>query len=1104
MSKVLDRLASDIRLHNLFGEDQYLTVTQVWVLEINRAGSAELRFLYGRSLPGTYESNSWAGTTSSKLPLYDDWFVRTHALTLHSSSRHLKIFLEQFLDGATLQDASQLARLDFNDKLAAKVGTTTFGANPIARPVMHLPTRGFFQFRTSRVSPTDYASVDSAAISSEGKPWLFSMPGGSDRIIAEAACRTLDADTGLDFTKLDAWRIGDFEFICAPSLTHAERSKYDISLRGTDSYIELFEPLTHQASDLLVVVNAYSEDSVQATYTVRFDKHASYPLKQRFTLEALQNQACTSFTLEIYAVGDISYLVLQTGNYFVRSINLNMQLVEPIRSNGKFSWLEKHVPPKQKSKVEAAGRVGRAIRPSRSQLGGHDLDPWVAINWATEETIRQLFPKPSKGRFFPKLTDSGGTSRLRLTDWLREIFESNYNAQIAWIDPFMEDVGIELLNRMGTSTGDYLIITTEKISNDDAKADVGQPSRIQRLLSQCEDWGNGYFGNVRLKVLVVPESKIHDRIILVRSESGRPLAGYHLSNSIQRANDKFPLLATPIPLDVLEPVFEYADQIIQSTLHADGGKAPTAEVIFDSATFEKMRKDDEEPLGLNHRSSFVEASRAGDVLAWWLNDPGFAGLSGVPLMNQLEAKGKVKDGELDPEIFDNVPPKFWTDGLPTEDFHSFWDAFGYVLAHTHAGQLYTKGVKPFPQALQTALLAHLQPCRAGALQPRKRNTLLDLEYYRSQDLSSLLLSPNVPHAVFRYSPVESSWSDYYALKLLWSHAPQVLVTFLSATCATPIKDLRAHALVNEAFKHICMCLGFDKNLVQLEALMHSETSIVTWVGLHAFKDAINNGTLGAEALSNIDKIAPASLHRTILCWLVNEANYVKSDIKPHLISKLTQSLQGPLSDQELQDILQPVRGRLGRLHHFTPWILESLLLPMLERKTIEAASICREWLNELKTQWHAALRKDSLYFTLEADGAFTDELAILTSYLATEDQESVVAELWRVFNTLARTIRKPLSSQVDWVSYIRAHEVNLWIYALARRIEALIDDETNESLAELLRESELIVDRFPYMESVASTELLTYMRGDPVQIIFHSLRHTIDAAITAVNKYRLE
>ncbi|MGV8414115.1 VPA1262 family protein, partial [Pseudomonas aeruginosa] len=604
MTDALDTLSSDFRLHELFGDDQLATATQIWILEIERAASAELRFLYGRSLPGTHQSHKWSGTSSSKTSVYDGCSAKTHALTLYTSTQQLKIFLTHFLSGATLDAASQLADIQLDDKLSSKVGATLFGGNPVARPVMHLPTRDFFQFRTSRLSPTSYASVDSAAISSDSKAETFNMAEGLDRKVAEAACQSLNADTGLDFAALDAWRIGDFEFICIPGQNRAEKSKYDITLKGDDASLKLFEPLTRDASDLLVVVNAYSADSVLATHTDRLDKHEKYPLKHGFRLEAFEKQLSTSFTLEIYALNDLgeSFLVLQTGNYFVRSMNLNMQMVEPIRSNEKLSWLSKRVPPKEQAKLQATARVGRALRDSRSQLGGHTADPWVALNSATETTLKQLCPKPSNGRFFLTLTDSGGTSRIQLTEWLRKIFENHHDAQIAWFDPFMEDVGIDLLHRMGTAAGDYLIITTEKESKEDSKAGADQPNRVQNLLNQCTGWGNGYFGNVRLKVLAVPESKIHDRMILIRSSSGRPLAGYQLSNSIQRANDNYPLVATPIPLDVMPHVFEYCDQIIQSTLHGEGKKVPNAKLIFDSTSFTKSEKEDEEPEGLNHRS----------------------------------------------------------------------------------------------------------------------------------------------------------------------------------------------------------------------------------------------------------------------------------------------------------------------------------------------------------------------------------------------------------------------------------------------------------------------------------------------------------------------
>jgi hypothetical protein len=1095
MTQPLNTLISDFRLAGIFGDGENLTATQMWVLEIEREDSTELRFVYGRTLPGTYQSSFWTGKTSSKTPLDEKCFAKTHALTLHTSSQRLKIFFEHFISGASLSTASQLADLTINEKLSAKVGSVTFGANPVVRPVMHLPTRDYYRFQSSRLSPTSLASVDSGAISPSAKSDVFSAPEGFDRLIAEVVCQALNADTGLDFAALDAWRTGDFEFICAPGLTAHERAKFDITLKGEQSSLKLFEPLTREPSDLLVVVTAYSDGSVQGTYVAKLEKHTPYPLDHPFTLDVFRSQISTAFTLEVYSVEDSgeSFLLLKTGAYFARSMNLNMQIHDSIQSPASLGWLEKRVARKDRARLAEAARVSRSIHPSRSELGGHQADPWVPVNRLTENVVKELRPKPSAGRFFLTLTDSGGESRLELTEWLRDIFDSHHDAQIAWIDPFMEDVGIELLNRMGTSSGDYLIITTEKEPKDAGKEREDQPKRIDRLLSKCADWSNGYFGNVRLKVLAVPEQQIHDRMILIRSTTGRPVAGYHLSNSIQRANDNHPLLATPIPLDVLHHVFEYTDQILQNTVHGEGSRAPTAKLIFDSSTTVENHGDERE--GANQPNSFVDAARAGDVFSWWLEDPELAGLSGAGLMELLERKGHFQDGQLDAHCFDVIPAKLWKEGFPLEDFNTAWDALGYVLAYSHAGSLYTEDKTLLPSALKIALLEYLVPTRENALQPRPRKFDIDVEHYRSQCLRTLLFSTDKPCHVFRYSPTDSSWGDYYAIKVLWSRDPEGMVNWLDSICSQPIEHARTRVLVNESFKHIGLELAFDKHPEQIDALLKSKAGVIMWIGLHAFKSAINDGYWGTETLPKIDSISDS---RAILCWLINESNYVKSAIQPHLIVKLTESITAPLSDEELHELLEPLRGRLGRLHHLTPWILESLLAPLLEQKSIDTAQVTKKWLAELTTQWRAALDTDHVSFTLKADGAFTDELAVLTTYVAPADQEAIFDDLWKVFNSLARTIRQPLSAQVSWRSHNKAHEVNLWLYALARRIETLVHTEERQPLRELLQQSKSIIERLPAatLDKATTPDLLTYVKVDPGQIRAHSLHHTLRKALS--------
>lgn len=1102
MTSPMCALLSDSRLYDLFGDDQNLTVSQIWLLEIEWEDSSELRFLYGRSLSGNYQSNSWSGSVSSKMPLTENCSVRTHALTLHTSTERLRTFLEHFICGETFQKSCQFSGLNISDKLAKAIGTSTFCVNPITRPVMHLPTRDYYRFQTNRLSPTSYSSVDSGAISSREKSKLFSVLEGYDMKIAKFACQVLDADTGLDFSTIDSWRIGDFEFICAPGLNASERSKYDVSLKGQQSSLTLFEPLTREPSDLLVIVKAYSDGGLQSSYIANLSKNASYPLHHTFELKVFQDQASTAYTMEVYALGingEQSFLLLQTGAEFVREMNLNMQLVEPIRANYQFEWLAKKVPKRERARLETAGQIGRAIsRPSRSQMGGYADDPWVPLNWLIQNRVKQLCPKKSDGRFFPTLNDSSGMSRLELIDWLKGIFERHHDAKIAWIDPFMEDVGIELLNRLGTATADYLVITTEKMSNDDSIKEADEPNRVENLLARCSGWNNGYFGSVCLKILSVPDKKLHDRMILIRSANGQPLAGYHLSNSVQRASEKLPLLVTPIPLDVIPQVFEYVDQIIQSTLYGEGNPHLPTRIIFNSADISSC--EEEKPKGLNHNSSFAELPCAGSVLAWWLDDEQLSNLSGAVLMEQMSAKGYIKDGKLDGDRFDALPAKFWTEGLPIADFHSAWDALGYVIANSpasrYAGSLYNKEQSVLSELVKVALLEHISPSRAKALQPRLTKKQLDIEHYCSQGLTALLLSKNDPFSTFTYSPVDTSWSDYYSIQLLWSQAPKQLVSWLNTIFSEPIKSPRTHALVVEALKHICLCVSFDKHHEQIDALLQSNVSVIIWIGLHALENALNRGVWGIEALSKIDHIESATVRRIILCWLINEANYLNSEIKPQLIACLIQSLKAPLADDELKDILQPVRGRLGRLHHFTPWILESMLVPMLEKRTIDITQVAHQWLTELTTQWRTALKNESLYFTLDADGAFTDELAIATKYLVSADLVEIVRELRNVFDALARTIRRPMSAQISCKSYNNAHQVNLWLYALARRIKTLVPDEL-PLLNELLLESEEIIERISpsTWRWSSSKDLLTYVNGDPEQIGSHGLHQIIQRAI---------
>lgn len=157
-------------------------------------------------------------------------------------------------------------------------------------------------------------------------------------------------------------------------------------------------------------------------------------------------------------------------------------------------------------------------------------------------------------------------------------------------------------------------------------------------------------------------------------------------------------------------------------------------------------------------------------------------------------------------------------------------------------------------------------------------------------------------------------------------------------------------------------------------------------------------------------------------------------------------------------------------------------------------------LGELIAQWRSILDGgDNLYFKIDGDGAFTDELVTLVVGIDRADQTHIISSLRKIFNSLARTIRKPFSAQISWSSYINAYNVNLWLYALSCRILFLVHCDESQQLKELLEQSESLIERLSdsERENFTNQDLLKYFRGEPDQIKCNNILNTVDTAINS-------
>lgn len=206
-----------------------------------------------------------------------------------------------------------------------------------------------------------------------------------------------------------------------------------------------------------------------------------------------------------------------------------------------------------------------------------------------------------------RLTDEPDKSRARplwlpqseFVEWIRRLFAHHRSAKITWVDPYMDDVGINLINQCGVPDSTYLVLTEhtpeaplsdwpERLLHDwgmGPEPKSSPPSRIDNLKSACLSWTDTTHG-APLRVMGLPPDELHDRMILIRDAQLKPIAGYYLSHSLQRENGNIPLTITSIPDNGLRNLADYLDDMVERVLTAQNTQTGCNfnPIIFDSAT----------------------------------------------------------------------------------------------------------------------------------------------------------------------------------------------------------------------------------------------------------------------------------------------------------------------------------------------------------------------------------------------------------------------------------------------------------------------------------------------------------------------------------------
>ncbi|MFL1527197.1 VPA1262 family protein [Pseudomonas sp. O230] len=1052
MTTELKDLMKDARLARLFSMPGRACALQIWIAQIQTDDGLENRFVYGRLLPYSFSLGGWSASSDDKFEAVGDWRAQVIRATLYIDSDHAGELLGKLSKGDNIKEISSSLDLKLSDSLERRIGTFSFSDSYVCRPAALLLNRDAHEHLGPQ-SPHGSASAFSAAITTVDKEQLFTTARGLDQEMARFLVKRMNADTGLDFSSKDAARFGDLELLVFPTLDDHERELLDVSWADGCKALVVKLNLTQLPSFSKFFVHAQIMNDAQRIFSsiASVDKGATDVIECTFELPDGYWDIADSVEIEIHGVKDGAVAATSCctwKNHYIREISISGHTLGSLNAEVKLGWLDNALKKKLRGspRVKAAQTANRGHGGFASVIGGRKADPWVVANRKINELISVLHPPKSEARFFGRLSEGDGTERLQFVEWIKQQFAKHRDHQIIFFDPYFEDAGIGLFFPNASDKGEYVVFTTTlptTPSIQSQKSFTGpdpDSNRIDNLLASCKQL-QGLAQRIDLKIFGVKPGALHDRYMLIADRRGLPVAGFNLSNSIQKANEDHPLLITPIPMDSLHEVFKYATRLITRAANGASADGEYIEPIFDS-------KRQEQPVRKrNERLSFLSWDMTGSVLSTWIGDNSLRGIHGEELRTRLV--------ELD--LLDGESLRFpKTPGMDAcvsgsnameDDSQQRWEIVAEILAHT------THGDSPWGVAddQKVAFCDFLEGSLKNAFS-RISDIAPDTSFESvqshlfQQDLESFLRgSYSYEHFRHRIKYQALTWADVFAIKILWNAAPEKLVN-LSERCAVtldreePHRDAVKLSLLSQIVGEVSLAIAFGITNEQRESLLQSTNGLLKWMGLASLRDASKNG--GAKQV--VARLASFDRQTSIrtMCWLLSglaweEGNGEAVDI---VRQALYYTLPPKLDKNEAEFLVESLRGHMRELGWSEPWLFAEVIVPLLEEERVTPEALSSTWMKELYSYLDEKLLGKTVSFDRSREGRITEVAAFLLARSSFETQGKAIDVLLKTLKKARTNVQQPLASTMNWNKWDCSLEIAMWIYAFCRHVEHHMDD----------------------------------------------------------------
>lgn len=992
----LDTLLNDTRLDRLFGQKDRSCALQLFVLSLcDKNKDTEQRLLYGRLVSYNYADHCWHVGHVADLSIGGGVNARLDTLTLYAECQRCKTLVAGLWQGETLGAISRQLNIAGDGAFPKEWQDFSFQTEQwVLRPVIYLPSKGA---RTNEPyeSPYDFEGACSAALVLRNKATLFEIDGKESPDLFHWCVKQLSQVAGLTFSNLkDCCRLGELEFMVFPMRGDDGQCLLSLTFNRDTFAFELQYDVSRFENIVSFLACLKVWDGRQLLRAVtRISQPVDGVLSVEFPISEGEVICYSELELEIYVQSSEGCFELcgRWGTHYFRCVDISTGIIGATVEPVKTKFFRKDNKLKQQRKNNLLMPINQGEVCTQTLKAWHS-DEWVDTNSRFLDWVRKNRREPSAARFFSSQAGRGADGGIQFVQWLKEIFQKYPDRKWILVDPYFDEVGLQLLSLAGCCSINFEIITAEQKGasnrNDDWK---------QRLRSEGEKFCHNT--RARLVLCVLNDKAIHDRYLWIEDNDAGIVEGFHLSNSLQGATQLYPLLITPIPKDVLRQVQQY--------VHDKKAKSLKDTLIFDA-------KHMVLPLA-NPIDQLMGFPQIGEILSELYGVESFKGLCGEELKQQLVQKRLLGSERFYRLPFVNALSRLaQTEG--SESFAAYWRVFATVVSLSMESSKGIRRLRNASRSLSQLLMKYLQV--------RLREFSPDLAYSRRLIQERLLRTDDAvvsdPYW-YKHSCAPLLPEDRYAVKTVWPTDAEGLLSAVSSIAGACVEKAgeKNETTVNwdlvlyvvKTAEEWCLYCGPSDSaqilLRQTYAPFRQLGTVALWHKL------LNDGEV-EEIVSTLTEGAVKDGKRVVFTWLLILQQRDKTTVYQRLRTYVQSYSQTWLTTASLQEIMSIAEHKGMSL--YASYVLTDLLFVTREQSLFDLVGrlLWKDFLQRLQKAADYRQQKTSdreSFLTDPTTSSFYwHAAASYFSEILSTNRQDILCQWRQQVIKLKRVLQRPLAS----------------------------------------------------------------------------------------------